>query len=312
MVDNSIIAKSGSGAGVAKRTICIQNPAAISVKNESLAISQNGDLKGLIPLEDIWVLIIEAHQVQVTAAALSRLVDTGIGVMLCGDDHMPNGLLLPIGAHSRHAAIVEDQLAISKPLKKRLWQRIVRAKIANQGKVLDLIGSDGSTVKRMVKEVLSGDTSNRESVAATAYFRRLLPRGGRRAGPYTPALDYGYTVLRSGIGRTAVSGGWLVSRGIHHSNNLNAFNLVDDLIEPFRPVVDLLVVQEELGGELTSDIKRRLASVFEILVKTTTGEVPVQVAIEEELDTLKTAVRKGDASLLELPSVIPLKRASLE
>ena len=232
--------------------------------------------------------------------------------MLCGDDHMPNGLLLPIGAHSRHAAIVDDQLAISKPLKKRLWQRIVRAKISNQGKVLDLLGSDGTTVKRLSKEVLSGDASNREAVAATAYFRRLLPRGGRRASPYTPALDYGYTVLRSGIGRTAVSGGWLVSRGIHHSNNLNAFNLVDDLIEPFRPVVDLLVVQEELGGELTSEIKRRLASVFEILVKTATGEVPVQVAIEEELDTLKSAVRKADASLLELPNVIPLKRASLE
>ena len=297
---------------MAKRTICIQNPASITVKNESLAISQNGTLKGLIPLEDIWVLIIESHQVQVTAAALSRLVDAGIGVMLCGDDHMPNGLLLPMGAHSRHAAIVDDQLAISKPLKKRLWQRIVRAKISNQGKVLDLLGSDGTTMKRLSKEVLSGDTSNRESVAATAYFRRLLPRGGRRAGPYTPALDYGYTVLRSGIGRTAVSGGWLVSRGIHHSNNLNAFNLVDDLIEPFRPVVDLLVVQEELGGELTSEIKRRLASVFEILVKTATGEVPVQVAIEEELDTLKSAVRKADASLLELPNVIPLKRASLE
>ena len=297
---------------VAKRTICIQNPASISVKNESLAISQNGDLRGLIPLEDIWVLIIESHQVQVTAAALSRLVDAGIGVMLCGDDHMPNGLLLPIGAHSRHAAIVEDQLAISKPLKKRLWQRIVKAKITNQARVLDLLGSDGSAVKGLANEVLSGDTSNREAVAATAYFRCLLPRGGRRAGPYTPALDYGYTVLRSGIGRAAVGGGWLVSRGIHHSNNLNAFNLVDDLIEPFRPVVDLLVIQERLGGALTPDIKKGLASIFEVLVRTEMGEVPVQVAIEEELDTLKAAVREGNASLLELPNVIPLKRASLE
>lgn len=312
MVDNEIIAKLGSGAGVAKRTICVQNPAFIAVKNGSLAISQDGNLRGLIPLEDIWVLIIESHQVQVTAAALSHLVDAGIGVMLCGDDHMPNGLLLPMGAHSRHAAIVDDQLAISKPLKKRLWQRIVRAKIANQSRVLDLLGSDGSAVRGLVNEVLSGDTSNRESVAATAYFRRLLPCGSRRVGPYTPALDYGYTVLRSGVGRTAVSGGWLVSRGIHHSNNLNAFNLVDDLIEPFRPVIDLLVVQEELGGELTSDKKRSLASVFEVLVKTAMGEVPVQIAIEEELDTLKAAVKSGDASLLELPSVIPLKRASLE
>lgn len=297
---------------MAKRTICIQNPASIAVKNGSLAISQEGTLRGLIPLEDIWVLILEAHQVQVTAAALSRLVDSGIGVMLCGDDHMPNGLLLPIGAHSRHAAIVDDQLAISRPLKKRLWQRIVKAKITNQAEVLNQLGSDGSTIKGFAKEVLSGDTSNRESVAASAYFKRLLPRGNRRVGPYTPALDYGYTVLRSGIGRTAVSGGWLVSRGIHHSNNLNAFNLVDDLIEPFRPVVDLLVVQEELGGDLTPAVKRRLASIFEVLVKTKMGEVPVQVAIEEELDTLKSAVKGGNAALLELPSIIPLKWASLE
>lgn len=297
---------------MAKRTICIQNPASIAVKNGSLAISQEGTLRGLIPLEDIWVLILEAHQVRVTAAALSRLVDSGIGVMLCGDDHMPNGLLLPIGAHSRHAAIVDDQLAISRPLKKRLWQRIVKAKITNQAEVLNQLGSDGSKIKGFAKEVLSGDTSNRESVAASAYFKRLLPRGNRRVGPYTPALDYGYTVLRSGIGRTAVSGGWLVSRGIHHSNNLNAFNLVDDLIEPFRPVVDLLVVQEELGGDLTPAVKRRLASIFEVLVKTKMGEVPVQVAIEEELDTLKSAVKGGNAALLELPSIIPLKWASLE
>ena len=297
---------------MAKRTVCIQNPASVSVKNNSLAIHQRGILKGLVPLEDIWVVIFETHQVQVTAAALSRLVDAGIGVMLCGDDHMPNGLLLPIGAHSRHAAIVDDQLAISKPLRKRLWQRIVKAKIANQGEVLDQLGIDSAPVKKLVKDVLSGDTSNRESVAAGIYFRRLLPRGNRREGPYTPALDYGYTVLRAGIGRTAVSGGWLVSRGIHHSNNLNAFNLVDDLIEPFRPVVDLFVVQEGLGGDLTPEIKRRLASVFEIVVRTPKGEVPVQIAIEEELDTLKSAVKGGSASLLELPSIIPLRWAGIE
>ena len=288
---------------MAKRTICVQNPASIAVKNGSLAISQDGNLRGLIPLEDIWVLIIESHQVQVTAAALSHLVDAGIGVMLCGDDHMPNGLLLPIGAHSRHAAIVDDQLAITKPLKKRLWQRIVKAKIANQGRVLDLLGSDGSAVRGLVNEVLSGDTSNRESVAATAYFRRLLPRGGRRAGPYTPALDYGYTVLRSGVGRTAVSGGWLVSRGIHHSSNLNAFNLVDDLIEPFRPVIDLLVVQEELGGELTSDKKRSLASVFEVLVKTAMGEVPFKLLSKKSSIRLRLPLKQAMPRSLSCPAL---------
>lgn len=297
---------------MAKRTICIQKPASLSIKNGSFCIRQDGMLKGSIPLEDIWVVIIETHQAQITTAAMSALVDAGIGLMLCGDDHMPNGLLLPLGAHSRHAAIVEDQLAISKPLQKRLWQRIVKAKIANQAAVLGLLGQDGSTLGSIVKEVQSGDVTNRESVAAGAYFKRLLPAGNRREGPYTPALDYGYTVLRSGIGRCAVSGGWLVSRGIHHSNDLNAFNLVDDLIEPFRPVVDLMVVQESLGGELTSESKRRLASVFECAVKVSLGEASVQAAIEMELDSLKAAVNEGDASLLQLPSILPLRTVAME
>lgn len=295
-----------------RRTICVQNPASLSIRDNSLAIVQHGELRGLIALEDIWVLIIESQRVQVTAAALSRLVDAGIGVMTCGGDHMPNGLLLPLGAHSRHAAIVDDQLAISKPLKKRLWQRVVKAKIINQADVLTLLGKDGSSVAQLAKEVLSGDTSNRESVAASVYFKRLLPCGGRRASRYSLALDYGYTVLRAGIGRTAVSGGWLVSRGIHHENNLNAFNLVDDLIEPFRPVVDLLVIQGELGGQLTTEIRKKLASVFEVMVRTSAGTVSVQTAIEEELRTFKAAVQEGSASLLELPGIIPLRWATLE
>ena len=295
-----------------KRTVCIQSPAALSIKASALAIRQDGQLRALIPLEDIWVLVIETHQAQITTAALSSLVDAGIGVMLCGDDHMPNGLLLPLGAHSRHAAIVDDQLAISKPLQKRLWQRIVRAKIENQATVLDLLGLDDSSVKAISKTVQSGDTNNRESVAAGLYFRALAPKGGRRSGPITPALDYGYTVLRAGVGRTAVAGGWLVSRGIHHCNNLNAFNLVDDLIEPFRPVVDLLVMSEGLGGELDPETKRRLAEVFEYLVATPQGKMTVQVAIEVELDSLKAAVRGRDASLLQLPTIVPFARAALE
>ncbi len=295
-----------------QRTICIQKPARLSVKDSALSIEQEGALKGRVPLEDIWVLIVETHQAQITTAALSRMVDEGIGVMLCGADHMPNGLLLPIGAHSRHAAIVENQLAISKPLQKRLWQRIVQAKITNQATALSLTGKDASKLSAIAKDVFSGDTTNREAVAATAYFKDMLPLGGRRDGPYSYALDYGYTVLRAGIGRTAVAGGWLVSRGLFHHNNLNAFNLVDDLIEPFRPVVDLLVVQEDLYGDLTSEVRKTLASIFEYQVRLDGQTLSVQSAIEAEIDSLKHAVLESDAKLLKLPEVLPLKRIGLE
>lgn len=294
-----------------KRTVCIQNPATLSVKNSALVVSQGGR-EVRVPLEDIWVVILETHAAQITSAALSALVDAGIGIMTCGDNHMPNGLTLPLGAHSRHAQIVEDQLAISKPLGKQLWQRIVTRKIENQAAVLQLLGKDSSPVRQHAANVLSGDTSGREAVAAAVYFKLLLPEGNRREGPYAAPLDYGYGVLRAGIGRTAVSGGWLVSRGLHHCNNLNAFNLVDDLIEPFRPLVDLLVVSHEIAGELTPTKKVQLASLFEYQLAVDDKRLGVQAAIEDVFDSLRAAVLGRDANLLRLPRVVALRSCQME
>lgn len=295
-----------------KRTLCIQNPATLSVKDAALLIQQGATVVARVPLEDMWALIVETRRAQITTAALSALMEAGVSVMVCGGDHMPNGLLLPLGLHSRHAAVVESQLTMSKPLMKRLWQRIVVAKIENQAEALALLGIDGGPLRSIAKMVQSGDATNRESVAASGYFKKLLPEGGRREGAYAASLDYGYSVLRAGVGRCAVGGGWLVSRGIHHRNELNAFNLVDDLIEPFRPVVDLLAVQRGLCGELTPEIKRNLASVFEYAVKTPHGLTSVQAAIELEVDSFKTAVLEDDASLLCLPELVALARVEPE
>lgn len=281
----------------------MQSPCKLFVKNASLHLEgEKGHLS--VPLEDIWVVVVETHQAAITTAALAALSDAGIGLVTCGKDHMPNGLHLPIGAHSRHAAIVEDQLMIAKPLKKQLWRRIVKAKIINQATCLDLLGLPGSDkLLKYASEVCSGDTTGREAVAASAYFKSYLPDGTRRDSSYTAALDYGYAILRAGIARTAVAGGWLVSRGIHHDNDLNAFNLVDDLIEPFRPVVDLAVAGLPNDAVLDTENKLRLAAVFEGRVWVEGDAYMVQTAIERQLDTLKSAVKRRDASLLELPSL---------
>lgn len=292
---------------MAKRTICIKTPSKLSISSNNLAITQS-ERKVLIPLEDIWIVIIETHQAQITSAALSALADNTIIVVQCGRNHTPNALLIPMEAHYRQTEIINKQLSIPKPLAKRLWQKIIKAKITNQSIVLDLLGLNGSDLVLLAKNVLSGDKNNREATAASLYFKNLIPIGGRRNSEYTPALDYGYSVLRAGIARSTVAGGWLPSIGICHSSRTNPFNLVDDLIEPFRPIIDLLVVKENMIGCLTPNIKTKLASIFEYEVLLPTGKTTVQTAIEVELSTFKASVFKENVNLLHLPTIIPLNR----
>ncbi|WP_169301828.1 type II CRISPR-associated endonuclease Cas1 [Parvibacter caecicola] len=295
-----------------KRTVCLQSAAKLKYKDNHLVIDGK-EATARIPLEDIWVLILESHEVVISTALLAALGSEGIGVIVCGRNHMPIALQLPLGAHSRHAAIVEDQLLISKPLSKRLWQLIIKRKIENQALCLSMLGLDGvDSLLTLAKEVRSGDTTGRESVAASSYFRSYLSEGTRREGPYAPLLDYGYAILRAGIARCAVSGGWLVSRGLHHCSDLNAFNLVDDLIEPFRPVVDLLAKECEVPEGLSAGNKMILTRLFECTVEIDGEKYSVQSAIEEELDSLKRAVRSNDASCLRLPRLCAVQFADME
>ena len=286
-----------------KRTVLIQTPSKIRIETNLLVV-ESSDKQAKIPLEDIWVVIIESLRCNITANALSRLTDAGAGVLFCDETHHPNGLLLPLGAHSRHAKIVKHQLAISKPLKKQLWQRIVKAKIKNQAAVLKTVGLPGfDKLIQYANEVKSDDASGREAAAAAFYFKTLLNNTGRRAGKYSKSLDYGYSILRAGIARSAVSRGWLVSQGIHHENDLNAFNLVDDLIEPFRPIVDLMVVQRNFSGDLDRETKTSLCKIFELPVTMKEKEFLVQTAIEEMLNSFKQAIIEKDVEQLVLPSL---------
>lgn len=296
---------------MARRTIVIQSKAHLCVKNGLLSVTTSDNITR-IPLEEIWVVIIESHQTTVTTACLSKLNDAGIGVMICGDDHMPNGLLLPIGAHSRHAAIVDDQLAMTKPLKKQLWKRIVKAKIANQAAVLNEFGIPSNKLDEYARNVLSGDSDNREGAAASLYFRMLIAQGGRRGSIYSSALDYGYGIIRAGIGRSTVGGGWLVSRGIHHHSIYNAFNLVDDLIEPYRPLVDLMVLAYDITEPLTPASKGVLARVFEHTMLIGEKRCSCEQCIDIMLSSLRTAVLEKDASKLQLPTLTGLELVNME
>lgn len=167
-------------------------------------------------------------------------------------------------------------------------------------------------IRGYAQEVQSNDKTNRESIAASEYFKALLPYGTRWNGPMTAPLNYGYAILRSGIAQCAVSHGWLVSRGIHHHSAENAFNLVDDLIEPFRPIVDLKVVSDNILEPLSTQNKKALTEITSVLVSIDGRRHSVQTAIDIYCESLRRAVELKDAGQLLLPDIIGLERETYE
>lgn len=296
-------------------TVTIGTPKFLCVQDRCLVIKERHEDKVLdkIPLSDIWVIVIDNPQVSITASLMGQVNDEGIGILFCGSNHMPNGLSLPIGAHSRHAEIVEHQLAISKPLRNQLWAKIVRRKIENQAHALDLCGGKPADVEKIfnyAKDVQSNDKTHREGAAAGEYFSKLLPYGSRWTGPMTAPLNFGYAILRTGIAQCAVSHGWLVSRGIHHHSAENAFNLVDDLIEPFRAAVDLMVVKENILAPLSRANKETLTKITSVLVDLDGRKMPIQTAVDVYCESLRRAIELKDSDRLLLPTLIGLEMAT--
>lgn len=296
-------------------TVTIGTPKFLCVQDRCLVIKERHEDKVLdkIPLSDIWVIVIDNPQVSITASLMGQVNDEGIGILFCGSNHMPNGLSLPIGAHSRHAEIVEHQLAISKPLRNQLWAKIVRRKIENQAHALDLCGGKPADVEKILnyaKDVQSNDKTHREGAAAGEYYSKLLPYGSRWTGPMTAPLNFGYAILRTGIAQCAVSHGWLVSRGIHHHSAENAFNLVDDLIEPFRAAVDLMVVKENILAPLSRANKETLTKITSVLVDLDGRKMPIQTAVDVYCESLRRAIELKDSDQLLLPTLIGLEMAT--
>lgn len=288
---------------MAFRTVVISNEAELHVQQGQLVAIQ--DQTVWIPTEDIAVLVLENPRVRMSSAALSLLAEQGVAVAVCDRKHMPSGLLLPHCQFSRQLAVTRRQFTLSLPQKKRLWQRIIRSKIENQAACLDALGLDGSTKLREYSCcVQSGDASGMEAAAARLYFKRLIPDATRRApeGPGA-SLDYGYAILRAAIARSLVGHGFYPAVGLHHESQLNAFNLADDILEPFRPFADLVAVSR---GADASERKGRqaLVSTLQLTCQVDERDHSVLTAIDATVTSLARAQAEGDPALLALPRVI--------
>ena len=284
-----------------KRTLCFSNPAYLSMKNRQLFVrlESRGDEPGqqtTIPIEDIGMVVLDNPQITLTHGLMASLLDNNASVITCDERHMPVGLILPLEGHTVQSERFQEQLSASVPLRKQLWQQTVQQKILNQAALLnDLYNAENGNMLQWAAEVRSGDSTNLEGRAAAYYWSQMFPDIGGftrgREGLYpNNFLNYGYAILRAVIARALVSSGLLPTFGIHHHNRYNAYCLADDIMEPYRPYIDRLVVstikQYPRIAEVTTDIKRSLLTIPTLEVHIGGQRSPLMVAASQTTASL--------------------------
>ncbi len=273
-----------------KRTLYFGNPAYLSLKSDQLVIKQpveNGifDIASeeyvtvkSVPIEDIGILLLDNRQITITSGLIERLLDNTCAVITCDSKRMPSGLLLPLSGNTVQNERFRCQIEASLPLRKQLWQQTIKQKILNQASVLDSYRECHPNMRIWADQVRSGDPDNIEARAAAYYWKNIFPsypffvRDKEESCPNN-LLNYGYAILRATIARSLVISGLLPTLGIHHHNRYNDFCLADDIMEPYRPYVDRLVLEilehESDVIELTKGIKAKLLSIptLDVVIK---------------------------------------------
>lgn len=285
-----------------KRTIYIGNPFHLSVANQQLVLKPphakgiDNTLKQTIPLEDIGIVILDNQQITITQHVLQQIAAFNIACIVCNQNHHPAFMQLPLDANTIQQERFENQIACSEPLKKQLWQQTIKQKIINQGRLLNKSGIETNAFEHISKQVKSGDAGNNEARASAIYwkniFEKYIPGFTRdRFAPYpNNFLNYGYAILRATVARSLAGSGLLVTLGIFHKNRYNAYCLADDIMEPYRPFVDEVVLNlvktYPKTTEITKDIKQQLL------------QIPVlDVLIDGKRSPLMVATQKTSASL---------------
>ena len=297
------------------RSVMITQPTKLSVKNRQLQITQ--DEEWSIPMEDISSIVFETPQINMSAKVLSLMAENKIIMYSCDDKHLPNGIFIPFASHSRELKVIKKQLDCSESFKKRCWQKIIIRKILNQAEVLKLCKRTlmSQHLENLSQKVNSGDTQNKEAIAAKSYFISLFGNSFSREydDVFNASLNYGYSIIRGAIARTVVSYGYIPSIGIHHKSELNNYNLIDDFIEPFRPIVDLWV-KTNITPETEFDkyVRAELVNLLNIDVRIQGKLQSVNNAINVMIASYTTAINQNDYKKLELPEILPIQIHSYE
>lgn len=274
-----------------KKTVAFTNPVYLSLKDKQLVINipEDSKISKTIPIEDIGVVVLEHKQITITHALISALVENNCALITCGDNMMPTGLTMPLEMNTIQSERFICQLEASLPLKKQLWQQTIQAKISNQAGALRYLHNiQARNMLEWANDVRSGDADNKEARAAAYYWKNMFPQISfftRNPEGFAPnnLLNYGYAILRAIVARALVSSGLLPTLGIHHHNRYNAYCLADDIMEPYRPYVDVLVADiiERFPDyeKLTTEIKRELLQIPTIDVTINENRSPLMIAV---------------------------------
>jgi CRISPR-associated protein Cas1 len=281
--------------------------ARLSLADNQVCVKQDaGEVR--LALEDIAWIVIDTPQATLTSALMAACMEAGIAIVVTDERHTPSGLVLPFHRHHRQGAVAKLQIEAKDSVKKRLWQALVRAKISNQAAALAALKhEEAATLKEIARHVEPDDPDNVEARAARFYWSRLFADFVRDdpADRRNKMLNYGYAVVRAGVARALVASGFLPAFGLKHDGAANAFNLADDMVEPFRPFVDLLAHKTFNSGgkesDLSLDDRRAMAGALLVNGKVGDGEVSLLVAAEMAAASLVRALEHEKASLLELP-----------
>lgn len=310
-----------------KRTLEIsQESVHLAVQLDQLRLTRNGSEVGLLatmPCEDIGLVVVDNPGTTYSHAALARLIDFGAAVVICGKNHLPSGLLLPMSSHTELVPRLHDQIAVSKPVRKKLWAQIVVAKVRAQARNLDAGYVAHARLLALANQVKSGDPTNVEAQAARIYWSEWLDaQVPEETSPGTTAanvfrrdhdggdivnamLNYGYAVLRAAVGRAIVSAGLQPALGLMHSNRSNAFCLADDLMEPLRPLVDRAArdLYREGAVELNRAVKSKLLTLLTATVRVDGQTGPLMVSLHRTVASLVRCYQ-GEEKRLLLPEEV--------
>lgn len=285
-----------------KRTLHFSNPAYLNLKDGQLQIELphlkslgEKESKKSIPIEDVGIIILDHQQITITHGCMASLLENNAAIITCNHTHHPTGMMLPIDGHDIQSERFRYQIEASQPLKKQLWQQTIQSKILNQAAVLFERGIACDNMIYWAKSVRSGDPDNYEGRAAAYYWKNVFPKKidffrGRNGDPPNNMLNYGYAILRAIVARGLVCSGLLPTLGIHHRNKYNAYCLADDIMEPYRPYVDKIVLRIIDDGEnfleLGSSIKSQLLGIATVDVQFERGTSPLMVGLQNTTSSL--------------------------